>query len=220
MEEILNEVREQPTTSDEQTLAQEEQETLNSESKNAILQDTAKLGSLKGKFKTVESLEKAYENLEKEFTKKCQQLKELESKSESDNANAPQYTLNDWQDKVKEFFNQNPKAKQFVDEISELLSSDKVLASKENSLELAYGKILNDKYQTTEQLVNNEQFLQQVINNAVVKEKIINNYLNEITNNKAVPLMGSGNGNIPLTPNYKPTTLKEAGVVAKALLNI
>ena len=218
MEQILNLDGEQPDLCNEQTLAEEQQQAL--DVKKEEVQDIAMKGSLKGKFKTVDSLERAYENLEKEFTKKCQQLKELENKkSESDNANAPQYTLSGWQEKVKDFFNQNPKAKQFVDEISEVLSSDKVLASKENSLELAYGRILNNKYQTAEQLINDEQFIENVIiNNQQIKQRIINNYLSEITNNKTVPLMGNGGGNIPLSKTSKPTTLKEAGLVAKALL--
>lgn len=78
-----------------QTMEQPNDETLAnanetySENKNEAAQSHS--GSIAKKFKDIKSLEEAYENLQAEFTKKCQRLSELE-KSSCDNApsGAPQ----------------------------------------------------------------------------------------------------------------------------------
>lgn len=204
---------EQPETSCEQTPVREEQMT--------IEQYLTNVGSPINKFKNVDNLAKAYASLEKEFTKKCQLIKELEEKSVRDNAVAPQYTEKDWQERVSVFFESNPKAKRFVEEISSVLSSDKDIACSSNSLELAYSKVLANTYKTNEELMEDENFISEyVLKNKKVKEKIINEYLNEITNKRAVPLMSDGGGNSSVLSKNKPSNITEAGKLAKALFKI
>lgn len=209
MEEIKSEIGEQLEEKDEQTLVQEEQ--------IIIEQDSFDSGSPQNKFKTVESLKKAYEDLEKAFTKKCQLVKELENKKELDKAVAPNPNTKDWTDRVCEFFSNCPKAKDFIDEISEVLSCDKVLAQSQNSLELAYAKVLDNKYKPADEIIKDDNFINQVVlKDKNIREKIIEDYLSEISNKKTVPLM-SRQGESLLTPNSKPKNLEDAGRVAKAL---
>ena len=75
-------------------------------------------GSPLYKFKSVEALGVAYQNLEKEFTQKCQKIKELTDKLNAlDNINqnfVPEYEKDDWPQKVLEFFNSHKDAKQYI----------------------------------------------------------------------------------------------------------
>lgn len=214
MEEIIKE--EQPlnqTESKENALTQEEN----------MAQQIDDNGSSVTKFKNFGELEKAYVNLEREFTKKCQALKDLKNRV-SDNAepvSAPQYTQEGWVGKVQDFFELNPNAKQFASEISQVLSSDKVLASSENSLEKAYEKVKANHYKTNDELANDSNFIEQyVLTNPVVREKIIGDYLSQVVSNKGVPLMSNfGGGNVMFTPKSKPSSIKEAGDYMVALLN-
>ncbi len=217
MEELYNgEQLENQTQSKENALTQTEEK--------EVAQGIGETGSLISKFKNFSELEKAYVNLEKEFTKKCQALKDLKAHV-SDNAeekpSAPQYMQEGWVEKVQAFFEQNPQAKQFANDISQLIASDKVLASSENSLELAYEKVKANNYKTNDELLNDPNFMETYIfNNPVVKEKIIGDYLSQVVSKKSVPLMSNfSGGNVMVTPKTKPTSLKEAGDYMVALMN-
>ena len=209
MEEIIKKDGEQLEEKDEQTLVQEEQINL--------VQDSLSSGSPHGKFKDVDSLLKAYNDLEKAFTKKCQLVKELENKQELDKAIAPNNENGDWTQRVCEFFSKSPKAKMFVEEISEVLSSDKVLRDSQNSLELAYAKVLNDKFKTNEELIKDEKFIDEVVlKDKNIREKIIKEYLSDIKSKKTVPLIAGG-GESMISPNSKPKSIKDAGNIAKTM---
>lgn len=190
--------------------------TLSEEHENMELKQDVLAGSKTSKFKTEQDLFKAYESLEKEFTKKCQQLKQLENQSiKSDNAIAPQYMQADWQEKVNNFFEQNPNAKNYVEQISECLSSDKVLASSQNSLEQAYNKVLAQNFKSAEQLINDKEFVNNyVLQNEEIKQIIINDYLAKICNDKQTPLIMNNGGAYTIMPNSKPKTLQEANKLA------
>lgn len=207
MEKIINLDLEQPKNN-EFTLSEEHED-------NNLKQDVV-LGSKTSKFKTEADLLKAYESLEKEFTKKCQQLKQLENKSDvCDNALAPQYEQSDWQEKVNAFFEQNPNAKNFVEQISECLASDKVLACSQNSLEQAYNKVLAKNYKSAQQLINDEEFVKNyVLNNEEIKQIIINDYLAKVCKNQQTPLIMNNGGAYTIMPNSKPKTLQEANMLA------
>lgn len=214
MEEIINEEQLSNQSESKETALKQEN----------LAQEIGENGSSITKFKNFSELEKAYVNLEKEFTKKCQALKDLKQRV-GDNAeekpSAPQYMQEGWVDKVQNFFEQNPTAKQFANEISKVISSDKVLASSENSLELAYEKVKASKFKTNDELVNDQNFVDgYILTNPAIKEKIIGDYLSKIVSNKGVPLMSNyGGGNVMVTPKNKPSSIKEAGDYMVALLN-
>ena len=215
MEEKKLEIGEQPKTSRQTFDAEEQQDILKAEE-----------GSPIGKFKSVEALKFAYENLEKEFTQKCQKIKELTDKLEDlDNAknsfvDAPEYESDDWEENVKTFFASHPLAKNYVAEISEVLKSDEDVAKSKNSLQTALTKVLANKFVPYETLAQDDEFLEKYIyQNKKVSEKIVNNYLDNLENQKALPLITgvSGTGTFS-SPVKKPKTIKDAGKMVEAYL--
>lgn len=176
-------------------------------------------GSSTKKFKSVEALENAYENLEKEFTKKCQMLNKLLSENKDENS-LPQYQKEDWLTKVSTFIENNNHAKDFLNDIAKTLVEDENLAKKEDALELAYSKVLKDNFKTKEELASDDNFLNDYIfNNEEIKNKIIENYLNDVQNNKTIPLMINRNGSLSVSsPRFIPKNLKEAGRYAENIL--
>lgn len=207
------EIREQPTSVVSATVAEANYDSISVNNEE---------GSL-GKFKNANSLLKAYEELEKEFTRKSQRLSELEKSIESDNVEklTPAYAKKDWQEKTKEFLNKNTEAKGFAEEISKMLFEDKDLACLPNSLELAYAKVLASKYKSNEELINNSEFLENYIyNNENIKNNIIKTYLKEVNNNSTPPIILNSKGSSVgfVAPN-KPKNLKEARLAVEKLFN-
>lgn len=176
-------------------------------------------GSLMDKFKNVEALKTAYKNLEKQFTQKCQKVKELTEKiSGFDNVkeSAPKPEQTDTQG-LAEFFESCPQAKKYEDEISRaMLDSD--VASTKNPLQTALTKVLTSKIVPYDLLVKDEEFLNaHIYNNEQINKKIVDRYLQDISTKKAMPLIAgfSGTGNVT-SPVSKPKTITEAGRVAEA----
>ncbi len=209
--ENINNLGEQPNEL-KQTLNVEEQQNINETNS----------GSPIGKFKSVEALSMAYQNLEKEFTQKCQKIKELTEKNIQENmaSSIPEYKRDDWEEKVRDFFSIHPEAKEYVAEISEVLSNNQQIANSKNSLEFALTKVLADKFVPYSSLVEDENFLQEYIySNKKVKDKVVENYLDNIQNERALPLISSNSGAGAISsPISKPKTIKDAGKMVEAYL--
>ena len=77
-------------------------------SQNCVLDIDETKGSTLGKFKDEKSLLEAYNNLQSEFTKKCQALSKLQNE---DNRKLPLFMEEDWDNRVKSFLENNPQAK-------------------------------------------------------------------------------------------------------------
>ncbi len=170
---------------------------------------------INGKFKTVDELIKAYDSLQSEFTKKCQALSELMKNKDGDNAHGvPPYESGDWQEKVDEFLMNHPKAKEFSREISEMISSDKVLSTAQNSLEIAYGKVLEKENEMLNNRLNNKEFALNLLSDSD-KEKIVKDYLNKVS--LSPNLMTSKGGSTIASSYKKPVTVFEAGEMAKKI---
>ena len=203
-----------------QTLPAEEQQKIDVENASSPIQ----------KFKSVIELSKAYENLEKEFTQKCQKIKELTDKiSNLDNANktlmetanktvAPEFESEGWEENVKTFFEANPLAKNYVAEISEVLKTDESIANGKDSLKNALTKILANKFVPPEVLANDDEFLEKYIyTNEKASKKIIESYLSDLQKKKSLPLITSTNGSGTFSsPVQKPKTIKDAGKMVEA----
>ena len=174
-------------------------------------------GSPLGKFKDVESLLKAYNNLQSEFTKKCQTLNELlkEQQKEDNVTNAPQYVDDSWQKNVDEFFKIHPAAKIHTKAIADVLASDKVIANSNNSLGLAYSTVLENENKKLNSLLNDKERIFNQIT-PEIKEKIISEYLKGINKNSPFLLTSSGGNNIVSTYK-KPINIIEAGEMAKKI---
>ncbi|MBQ0017552.1 MAG: hypothetical protein KBT30_02855 [Clostridiales bacterium] len=203
--------------------------------KEGMVQEKISSGSPLNKFKSIEELGRAYVNLEKEFTKKCQALKDLEESKGNDNAEdslkevdeqlskedkAPEYSLDGWENKVKEFFNQNPTAKKYIDDIQGVLLSDDDVSRSENSLERAFEKVKIKNFRTKEEMMSDEDFIENfVLKDEKIKDRILTEYLSQVVSNHNVPLMTNfGGGNVVITPKKKPRSLKEAGDFMMSLM--
>ena len=161
-------------------------------------------GSL-GKFKDAESLLVAYNNLQAEFTKKCQRLSELENSK-----NKVVYDDENWSKQVASFLEKNPEAKKFSKEISEYILRNPELKSNEKVLELAWSNIAMQNYKEPEKLIGDENFLNNfVFNNDNIKKQILENYLKQV---KISPVVISGSdGVMPSSKEvYRPSNLKDA----------
>lgn len=181
-------------------------------------------GSPAKKFSSVEELEKAYQNLEKEFTKKSQQLKRLQKENcdadiSSEENVLPFFEQEDWGIKVQNFLQENPKAKQHAKEISKIVMEDKDLQNANNPLLIAWQKWLTKNYKEKDDYLEDEQFFEEICQNEKVKQKIITNYLNEIkTCDETPPISNFGFSGVE-TKARKTTTLEEAKELAKKIFN-
>ncbi len=169
-------------------------------------------GSILGKFKDPESLEKAYENLQKEFTKKCQQLSSSQKDLES--------LKNKREDSSLEFLENNPEAKDYIDVLKNMIASDKLLQNTVSPLNAAWNKFRQDNYVSQSTLANNEEFLERYIySNENVKQKVLNDYFKGLDRETVPPMIAKQIGSKSiLTKNTKPSSFVEAGKIVKSIL--
>lgn len=92
------------------------------------------------KFADAEQMEKSYENLEKEFTKKCQELsalkKQLEEKTKEE-PKTPEINL-EYRAKASEFLSSISDAKEYSKEMSKILLENKEILSLSDPFGVAY----------------------------------------------------------------------------------
>ncbi|MGI6701017.1 MAG: hypothetical protein ACOX3U_00895 [Christensenellales bacterium] len=174
-----------------------------------------------GKFRDSETLLKAYNALEAEFTRRSQKLKELESAEDKADAplSEPLYNNPEWHNIVQEFVKKNPVAGKFREEIAEEILNDGELSKDKRCLDIALTRILARKYVHPEELISDGDFVDKfVMNNQSIRDRIISEYL-EGLNQITPPELIRKKGDIPLSPPNKPKTLKEAGELAAKLFN-
>jgi len=184
-----------------------------------------------GKFKDATSLLNAYNNLEKEFTKKSQKLSELTKQGEQNidtnkdlisSESLPIFKQINWQTKVNQFFQDNPDAKSFSKDIANILLSDNELAKNSKCLDYAYALVeLKNKIKPAD-LMNDPNFIKDILANENIKQKIIAQYLNSVSQSKhnVKFISGEPKSISPTRPSYKPKTIQEASNVLKKLLQI
>ena len=162
-----------------------------------------------GKFKDAESLLKAYNNLEAEFTKKSQKLKSLEGELEQENIKNTKKA--EVEKKVDDFVTRFEIIKPFSSALKESLINNENLSLEEEAV-----KHIANNYKTAKDYINDEEFLNNfVYSNQTIKDKIVKEYLSKITQNSPIKLESKA---ITLTPPKVPTTFKEAGNLAKSII--
>ena len=182
------------------------------------LQESKEIGQVAegstGKFKDSEALLEAYNNLQSEFTKKCQTLADLKKKGEE---NVHFDNLNQ---KMQNFFGAHPEAADFKEAILNQVSDDKLLQD-DNPFERAFGKIAIQNFKTPNNLVQDESFLEQfVFKNDQIKERILNDYFSQVNFASSPKLISSHAGSAPsITPKSLPKNIVEAGKMAKAIFD-
>ena len=149
-------------------------------------------GSPLGKFKDSAKLLDAYNELQSEFTRKCQRLSDAEKKlqevSSIDNQNNKDNTSNEfaWKDKVAEFLQSHKNASDMMEEIANEIVRDENLSVSPDGLEKAYSKVIERKYIPHSELAGNQEFLEKYIySNDQIKNKIIEDYISTIKSNQS-----------------------------------
>ena len=179
-------------------------------------------GSQLGKFKDAESLLSAYNNLQAEFTRKCQKLSDLEKENSKQKIEEEQpiYFKENWQNRVSKFLSENQNAKKFASEISQEILSNPSFQKEDKALDLAWAKIISQKYRSPEEVVNDDKFVNDfVLNNEQIKQKVLSNYIKDIESRKIPPFVSaSKGGNIAFATPKVPNTLSEARQYVEDLL--
>ena len=182
----------------------EEENIENGESQEIQKKETDKPTS---KFKSVEELEKAYSSLEKEFTKRCQRLKELEKEVDKVKVETPEQ----WKAKVDKFFVETPDAKSFAREMADEIGRDSTLRARQDCLEVALARVLMSKYRSPKELASDEEFLREhILGSDFVKKAVIDRYMKDLRDGKPPVLMSKGGQNT-VAPRNKPKTIADAG---------
>lgn len=164
-----------------------------------------------GKFKDAQTLLRAYNSLEAEFTKKSQRLALLETENEKkQNEISKQAELDK---KIDEIVTKFEVIKPFSSALKEKLIEDENASVEEHAV-----RILADNYKTANDYANDSEFLNNYIyNNAEIKNKIVKEYLSKITQNSPIKVE-TGMSSISLTPPSVPKTIQEAGRLAKTII--
>lgn len=159
------------------------------------------------KFKSVEELERAYESLEKEFTRRSQRLAKLEKEMKQDKVE----TDAEWKAKVDKFFSENPSAKPFAKQMSDQIIRDNTLRMRSDCLETALTRVLLEAYRAPKDLATDEDFLKEhILGSDFVKKAVIERYMKDLREGKP-PVLISARGQNTVAPRSKPKTIEEAG---------
>lgn len=179
--------------------------------KEKRVEQTENSGSILGKFKDSENLAKAYESLQKEFTKKCQAL--ASSQRELDSLKSGK------QDSETLFLTQNPKAAKYITVLLDMVNSDKLLQDSESPLKSAWDKYRQDNYIEKEDLVKDTEFLDKyVLSNEDIKQKILKEYFENLNLGAVPPMITKQTGSKSiLAKRNAPASFVEAGMIAKSI---
>lgn len=165
-----------------------------------------------GKFKDAESLVKAYNSLQAEFTKKSQRLSELEGELK------PLTKVDKIDNIVSKWEGDYQVIGEFKDELKDYLreaDSDDL----EKLAEQKIIKLLAENYKKPKDLIQDKQFLSNyVFNNDEVKNAIVQDYLNKLKSAPNIKVATNFNSSIPLTPPARVKTLAEASQIAKSII--
>ncbi len=181
-----------------------------------------------GKFENADELKKAYEALEKEFTKKCQKIKELEGKtSEVDNTAKEKVPTEkntnekkiDWKEQVNHLMKENDFFKENITLIADEIKEKPELAEKSDGLLVALNNVMSKNYKAKKDLASDNEFLENYIfSNEKIRGKMIEDYLLNVASKKTVKVINGKNSLLPLTPKSRLSSFSEAGNVAKEML--
>lgn len=182
-------------------------------------------GSL-GKFKDTESLLSAYNNLQAEFTRKCQklgevtkELNELKEPAKSENE-AFVFDKDNWSEQVSSFLLKNAKAKEYSGEIANEILQDKNLQSSPNALELAWARVMEREFTSPKYLANDKKFIdEQILTRQDVREQVINEYFKNLQKIKNPPVI-SNSGNVAFSGEVEPKNMAEAKKMVEQLFNL
>lgn len=161
-----------------------------------------------GKFKSAEELLKAYNALEGEFTKRSQKLSEYEKSS----------AASAWERTVADFVEKYPVAERYAEEMASEIAKEGRQEVDEAGLQRALLTVLSGKVKTTDEMAADESVIDKVLSSEKNRSSIISRYLEGIRRSLPPVTLPKG-GAIPVTPPMSVKTIREAGEMAKKILN-
>lgn len=170
-----------------------------------------------GKFKSVEALLSAYNNLEAEFTKKCQQLSQLKQDKENEQKVENEKPSEEQSEQLfRSFLEENGEAEKYSDEIKEKVGAT---SQNQNPYEVAWANVLLEHLKRQDKL-SDPILSQYILNDENVRNKILEEYLKNLNNSKPPVLISSQSGErlsgyIPDSPK----TLDEAKKIVNKMFS-
>ena len=188
---LVSEVESAPSAQEQSADSQNEEE-VKTEARDAV-----------GKFKDADALLEAYNNLEKEFTKKCQRLSALErDKALEDKENEEK--LNE---KLSKFLLSNGEATKYSEELKEKVKNDDSLKKMDDPFSFVWAEMVFNQIRGNK---SDEAIKNYILGNDDLKNAVIENYVNQLAENKS-PIIISAKGNrVAEVATQKPSTLDEA----------
>ena len=167
-----------------------------------------------GKFKNVEDLYQAYNNLQSEFTRKCQRLAEIEK-----DKTAEQQAHNQFEEQFKAFLYENQDAFSYADEIRKRVDADENLKAQEKPFDKVWSEMLFEKLSSPNKA--EEPMVQNfILNDEKLKNLVIQDYVKQLQGNKTPFVMSSNSGERvtkPATPN--PDSFEQAKKIVLDMLS-
>lgn len=151
-----------------------------------------------GKFKNTQDLLDAYENLQAQFTKKCQRLSVLEKEKAQENKHS----------EFEVFLSRNADAVAYADEIQQK-ANDEGLRNQEGKYDLAWASILYEKLtspnRSQEPLVQNL-----ILKDEELKKVVIENYVKQLQKQNIPVIISNSGERVTKTVAPKPDTFEQA----------
>lgn len=203
--ETSNDVEENENGSSEKILQESENEANLSE---------AERGVPVGKFKSVEDLYEAYNNLQAEFTRKSQRLSALEKEKMSEKSSS-----NNMEDKFKTFLSKNQEAVLYADEIKSRATQNESLKNDDSCFDKVWAEILYEKLSGPNKA--KEPIVQDLIlKDNELKNLVIEDYMKQLQEQKTPIVMSSNSGErVTKTVAPKPDSFEQAKKIVLDLLS-
>lgn len=217
MEEKMN-VGEQPESIEpsqnlEENVAGSPEQVLQ-ESESATISSEAERGVPIGKFKSVDDLFEAYNNLQAEFTRKSQRLSELEKDKMSETSQD-----NVIENKFQTFLSKNQEAAVYADEIKSRAMQSESLKNDDACFDIVWAEMLYEK------LSGPNKAKEPIVQNLVLKDEelknlVIENYMKQLQEQKTPVIMSSNSGErVTKTVAPKPDSFEQAKKIVLDLLS-
>ena len=181
-----------------------------------------------GKFKNAEALLEAYNNLQSEFTKKCQLLSQMQKDKMDENQIDSEETINQECEEEKQkkleqdfqsFLDANSEAKLYEDEIKQRFNNSSI-TNQSNPYEVAWARVVlehlkDGKQKESDPIINNY-----VLSDEKVRNQIILDYLNGLIKHKPPYVISSQGGErVSSVELDTPTSLAEAKEMVSKMFN-
>lgn len=162
-------------------------------------------GETIGKFKNVEALLDAYNNLEKEFTKKSQRLAEFEK----DKMEEEKELDKEVEQKLKTFLSSNGEANSYSEELKKRVYENESLKKMDDPFSYVWAEMVFEKLKGTSETDNG--VADYVLGNEKLKNIVLEKYVNQLTENKApIKISSAGKRVATGVTTQTPHNLKEA----------